>query len=271
MWDRAVPGYAGERDRARANYHGMLRLIDDQVRRLVGFLEQKGLRERTLLIVLSDHGDFVGEYGLIRKGPDLPECLTRIPLVFHGPHVTSSGAAETAHVSVCDIMPTVCDVLGVPLPQGVQGRSLWPMLTGRAYPEAEFASAYAEQGFGGLRTTDDDELDPAEEGAVRANGAFDCLNTWTQSGCMRMVRKEDWKLVFDAEGGGQLYNLAKDPVELEDLYDDPATAAVRQEMLEELMTWMLRVQDPLPMPRRRYVYKRHPRNYWAEGAGNGSA
>ncbi len=65
--------------RARSNYLGMLRLIDDQVQRLVQTLREKGRYDNTILIFLADHGDFFGEYGLVRKGPELPECLTRIP------------------------------------------------------------------------------------------------------------------------------------------------------------------------------------------------
>ena len=54
-------------------------------------------------------------------------------------------------------MPTLCEAVGIPLPDGVQGRSLWPLLTGGAYPEAEFESVYGEQGFGGLHYERGDE------------------------------------------------------------------------------------------------------------------
>ena len=54
------------------------------------------------------------------------------------------------------------------------------------------------------------------------------------------------------------------PVELNDLYDSPGAAEARSRMLEELAVWMLRTQDPLPVPRNRYVMKTHPRNYWTD-------
>jgi len=263
-WDVAVPDYAEQRDRARANYHGMLRLIDDQVKRFVGFLDQNGLRENTIIVFLSDHGDFVGEYGLIRKGPDLPECLTRIPLFFAGPGIITGDAPHEAHVSICDVMPTLCEFLGVPIPEGVQGRSLWPILTGQSYPKEEFSSIYSEHGYGGLTYTDEDDLDPTEEGALNPGCTFDCLNSWTQSGMMRMVRRDDWKLVFDMEGNGQLYNLKNDPAELANLYGEPALAQLQGELQAELLKWILRTQDPLPQPRRRYVFKKHVRNYWTD-------
>lgn len=259
----AFPDYDKQVVQARSNYFGMLRLIDDQIKRFVETLQEKGLYDNTILVFVSDHGDFVGEYGLVRKGPELPEVLTRVPMFFVGPGVVAGAEPHPAHVSIVDIMPTLCEAIGVGLPIGVQGRSLWPLLTGRDYPEAEFASAYAEQGFGGLHYTAQDKLDPVKEGALNDGVSFDCLNSWTQSGIMRMLRKGDWKLVFDMQGKGQLYNLVADPVELKNLYDDPGVADVKQEMLADLMAWTLRAQDPLPLPRRRYVMKTDPRNYWA--------
>lgn len=261
-FQKAFPDYDKQYPHARANYHGMLRLIDDQVKRFVEFLEEKSLRDTTLVVFLSDHGDFVGEYGLVRKGPDVPECLSRIPLIVTGPGIPAHPDPRTDHVSIADIMPTLCEALDVPLPDGVQGRSLWPMLTGKEYPAAEFFSAYVEHGFGGLHYTADDSLDPAEEGALNDDCSYDCLNSWTQSGQMRMVRKDEWKLVFDMQRNGQLYNLADDPAEVHNVFGQKEYCAIQVMLLEELLVWTLRVQDPLPLPRRRYIMKKDPRNYW---------
>jgi arylsulfatase A-like enzyme len=259
---KAFPRYVEQIPRARANYHGMLRLLDDQVSRLVVWLDAEGLRENTIIIFVSDHGDFVGEYGLLRKGPELCEPLTRIPLQFAGPGIRANALPHRAHVSMADIMPTLCEAAGIVPPNGVQGRSLWPLLTGQDFPVEEFASAYVEQGFGGLHYTGDEPLDPAKDG-LQEGRSFDCLNSWTQSGTMRMVRKRDWKLAFDMQGRGQLYNLKEDRAEMKNLYGQPDVAGVQNELLSELLAWTLRVQDPLPLPRSRYVMKTDPRNYWA--------
>ena len=236
--------------RARSNYHGMLRLIDDQVKRFVEFLDAQGLRDDTLVVFLADHGDFVGEYGLVRKGPELPELLMRIPMLFNGPGIVANERPHPAHVSLCDVMPTLCEAIGAPLPEGVQGRSLWPMLTGGDYPEAEFESAYGEHGFGGLHYAAADGY-PFEEAYIRGpkGPTFDCLNSVSQSGQMRMIRKGDWKLILDMQGSGQLYNLADDPVELTNLFGRAEHAAVERELLADLLAWTLRTQDPLPFPR----------------------
>jgi arylsulfatase A-like enzyme len=265
-FDKAFPDYLQTFDRARANYHGMLRLIDDQVQRLVQFCEQRGLLENTIVIFLSDHGDFVGEYGLLRKGPELPEALVRIPLLITGPGISSVTGAHAAHVSITDLFPTLCDAVGSPIPDGVQGRSLWPLLTGRPYSQQTFSSIYAEHGYGGLPYDGTESLDPAKDGLALAApdgswGRCDCLNSRTQSGTLRMVRRGDWKLLLDNTGRGQLYNLQADPVELKNLYDHPEAQEPQNILMRELALWMLRTQDPLPLPRanetgRRYILKR---------------
>jgi len=270
LCERAFPGYEAFIPRARANYFGLLRLLDDQIARFVGFLQQEGLWEDTLLVFVSDHGDFVGEYGLTRKGLELPEVLTRVPLFFVGTGVHASATPHPAHVSLVDVMPTLCEAMGMPLPSGVQGRSLWPLLTGQDYPEGEFSSVYAEQGFGGLDYDEGD--DPSE--VVHCwdfdseRPSFDELNSFTQSGTMRMVRKGKWKLVFDMMGRAQLFDLKRDPFELVNLYNRPEQADAQREMLAELLTWTLRMQDPLPLPRANWVMKRHPRNYWRQEAAD---
>ena len=257
----AFPDYEEQLPRARANYLGMLRLIDDQVKRFVDYLEVKGLRDDTILIVLSDHGDFVGEYGLMRKGPELPEVLSRIPFVVTGPGIQQLTEPHPAHISLFDIMPTLCDMLGVEIPHGVQGRSLWPLLSGQEYPDEEFASIYVEHGFGGLHYTPDDNFDPTKDG-LTPGVRFDELNGWSQSGKKRMIRRGEWKLVFDMQGNGQLYNLEEDPIELFNLFGTPACVQIERQLLADLLAWTLRVQDPLPYPRIRYQFKRDSRNYW---------
>ena len=217
---------------------------------------------------MADHGDFTGDYGLIKKGVEVPECLIRIPMLWHGLGIIKNKQPHTAHVSNVDIMPTICDMLDVVIPDGVQGRSLWPLLTGKTYPKEEFESMIVQQGFGGLHFTDLKEYDPYTQDGTLSKGKteFDELNTWTQSGTMRMVRKGDWKLVYDMQGKGELYDLVKDPAEIKNLFDDKNYSAKRMELLQDMLTWELRTQDPLPMPhptkKRHYGFKRDPKNYW---------
>ena len=265
-WERILgPDIESRILRARSNYHGMLRLIDDQFRRLVEGLEVRGLRDHTLIVYLSDHGDFVGEYGLIRKGADRPEMLTRIPLMMQGPGIPKAGRCENTCVNIIDLFPTICAMLGVPIPFGVQGRNLLPLLRGENVPPHEFDVAYAESGFGGLWWTDSDGLTlPAEGACDEAYTRFDCLNTWTQCGQVRMVRKGDWKIQCDMLGETNLYNLKDDPYELQNLAHHEKYAAIKAEMLGELAAAMMRAADPLPPPHHRYRVKRHPSGFWQD-------
>jgi arylsulfatase A-like enzyme len=273
------PGYDLRWRRLRSNYCGMLRLIDDQVRRLIDYIDSRGLGNRTHVIFLSDHGDFVGDYGLMRKGVGLAECLVRVPFAWRGPGVME-GIMRDDFVSLTDIFPTVCDLLGVDLPEGVQGRSLWPMLTGKPYPKTEFESIYAEYGFGGLPwreagaegfTWDQSVITQPETFLMKpdmsdyrpAAGAsrktFDELNSVTLSGSVKMARKGSWKLIYNFAGGLELYNLNTDPYELHNLIDEEGLSSKREELELELIRWLVRTEDQLPFDR--YRMKRLPGNY----------
>lgn len=261
--DLSCPDLEKDLPRLRGNYLGMVRLIDDQLKRLVEGLKASGQYENTIFIILSDHGDYCGEYGLIRKGAGVPESLTRIPMIWAGYGIKPQQQPMDAHVSLADVFPTICSAVGAEIPMGVQGRSLWPMLTGEKYPAKEFASVMVEQGFGGADFTREESLTFKDEGAVQLNRVahFDELNTWTQSGTQRMLRKGDWKLVMDNCGRGELYNLKKDPSEINNLFGNKKYAPQQMDLLQEFATWQLRLQDPLPIPRTRYHFKRNPYNY----------
>ncbi|MGI8912336.1 MAG: sulfatase family protein [Chloroflexota bacterium] len=250
------PGYDDHWRRYRATYCGMLRLLDDQIRRFVDHLQARGVLENTLLIFCSDHGDYAGDYGLQRKGAGLPECLVRVPLLLTGPGIVSRQAPLPEFVSLVDLMPTLCEALGAPIPYGVQGRSLWPLLTGQDYPPKEFRSISAELGFGGLPYTADERppLHYPYDGPT-----FDELNSVTQSGNLKMVRMGRWKLLFDLLGRGELYDLEHDPGELRNLFDDPTQRDQRLALTEELLRWTIRTEDDLPGAR--YLPKRGEHNW----------
>lgn len=249
-------GYDAEWRRYRANYLGMIRLIDDQIRRFVEHLEETGQRDNTVLIFVSDHGDYAGDYGLQRKGVGLPECLVRVPFLIAGPGVVASDTMREEFVSLVDLFPTICEMLGVDIPDGVQGRSLWPILCGQPFPEREFRSIYAELGIGGLpyRENERPSLHFPYEGPT-----FDELNSVTQSGNLKMVRTGNWKLLMDVEGAGELYDLDSDPAELHNRYGDPAYRERQLALTTELLRWAIRTEDDLPGGR--YIRKHAPHNW----------
>ncbi|MBZ2197899.1 sulfatase-like hydrolase/transferase [Occultella gossypii] len=259
LLERKRPGYDADWRRYVANYCGMLRLIDDQVRRFVEHARAT-LDGEILVVFVSDHGDYTGEFGLQRKGAGLPECLVRIPLFFSGAGV-SGGQVREELVSIADVLPTLCALVGQPFPDGLQGRSLLPLLRGAPRPRGEFDSIYAERGFGGL-TYRSDEHPPLH---FSYDGrSLDSLNSVTQSGRSRMVVRDGRKLVVHSDGTGELYDLTTDAGEVTNLIDDPSHAAVRHDLLWCLTQWMLRVQDELP--RGTYVPKTTEHN-WMKSTG----
>jgi len=234
------PGFDAEWRRLRANYLGMLRLIDDQIARLLDHLGDT--LEDTVVLVLSDHGDLVGEYGLQRKGAGLPDALVRIPFGVSGPGVDPQEREEL--VSIVDVLPTLAELVGTGIPPGVQGRSLAPLLAGDDAPAEEFSSMYAEHGYGGVSYHEQDR--PPLHFPYEGRG-FDELNSVTQSGEMRMVVEGDLKLIVDDTGEAFLYDLREDPTELTNLIDAPQTAEARDALNRRLVQWLLRVADDLPV------------------------
>lgn len=261
--DASCPDLSKDLQRLRGNYMGMIRLIDDQIKRFMDHLAEQGLLDKTIVVILSDHGDYCGEYGLIRKGAGLCESLIRIPMVWAGYGIKKHSTPMEAFVSLADIFPTLCSAIGAPIPKGVQGRSLWPMLTGEHYPKDEFSSIVVQLGFGGEDVPLDESLSFEQEGAIDTSkiAGFDELNTWTQSGTSRAVRMGNYKLIMDSYGNGELYDLKKDPYELNNVYGKKEYIEWQNKLMERLLSWELRLQDPLPLPRRRYHFKQNPYNY----------
>ena len=129
-----------------AAYYAMIELIDDNVGRMIQALEESGQRENTLVIFTSDHGELLGDHQLVGKGCRFYECLVRVPLICSWPGRVQEGRVCDALVELMDIAPTLLELAEVPAPDRMQGRSLWPLLTGqtqthRAYVRSEYYRA----------------------------------------------------------------------------------------------------------------------------------
>lgn len=249
--------------RSRSNYYGMLRLIDDQFKRLIDGLKERNLEKNTIIIYLSDHGEFVGEYGLMRKGADLSNLLCNVPMIWHGYNVKELGRNNTDFVSIVDILPTFCDILNIDNPIGVQGKSILPLLQGEKGYEKEYECALTESGFSGQYWNDNDPLTYQEEGAYKNDmKSFDCLNTWSQCGQVRSLIYKQYRIQIDMMGNGYLYDLKNDPVELNNLWDNEDFVNVKMEMQQKLLEMMLKNCDIFPLPHKRYRVKIHPKGFW---------
>ncbi len=235
-----MEGYdAGDLRRLREIYCGAITFIDDQIGRFVASLDAAGLREDTLIVFMSDHGDYLGDHGMVRKSPTLYDCLVRIPLIVSCPgRIPSVRIGETMVESV-DIAPTLLELAGVAVPAAMEGRSLVPLLTGEAITHRD--TVFAVYGTEGEPYTEAELMQPdpgGDEGDGHPKGAR-WFSPLVSRGQLAMLRTARWKLVYYQGGEGELYDMEADPNELRNRYDDPACADVRTEMTRALLDRLL--------------------------------
>jgi arylsulfatase A-like enzyme len=233
-----------------ACYYGMMRCVDDGFGRMLDALDRLGLREDTIVVFTSDHGDFMGEHGQQCKGGVFYDCLTRVPLIVAWPgqpDAPAKGWRERSLVNTIDVVPTLLALQGIPLPASMQGRPL-PHICASAAPRDE---AFAEYGAGGPA------LLLADLAALpRPWGRKTLLATlqWREAeGRRKMCRTARFKYVHDAMGGDldELYDLEADPWELTNRAHDPAPRYQEAllEMIGRLGDWSMRTEDGRPVRR----------------------
>lgn len=191
-----------------AKYWAMIELIDENVGRLLETLEQTGQRENTLIILTSDHGNMVGHHGLTAKGCRFYEGLVRVPLIFSMPGVVKQNVRNDVLVELVDIAPTLLELAGLSVDEGMHGKSLVRQLT---YPE----DAGDHRPF--VYSTYTNTL---------AHGEKDKKSYGT------MIRTKRYKLVnYHGHGTGELFDMLKDPGEFNNLWDDPDHQKIKMDMM----------------------------------------
>lgn len=204
-------------------YMGLVKQIDDQIGRLMAFLEENGRLEDTLIVFTSDHGDYLGDHWLGEKDLFHEESI-RIPLIIYDPSEAAGstrGGVDHHFVEAVDLVATFLDVAGDrPQPHRIEGRSLLPLLHGHRLSDwREFVISESDYSGRGARVT----LDLAPE---------DCRAF--------MIRTSDWKYILHEKFRPQLYDLKHDPREYHDLGPDPAYETTRRELHEQIFTWLRR-------------------------------
>ena len=124
-------------------YDGEIAFADEQVGRVVRFLKDQGLYQRTLIIVTGDHGEGLGEHGEKTHGFFIYDSTLHVPLILKLPVVRKARPATVSKdVSTVDLLPTVLEALHLGVPAQVQGRSLLPLLTGRENGESLYSESF---------------------------------------------------------------------------------------------------------------------------------
>lgn len=203
---------------------GMITMVDDAIGRILGALGRLGLADNTIVVFTTDHGEFLGDHQLMLKGPIHYRGLIRTPLVWADPRdAARHGARSEALCGTIDLARTVLDAAGVAPFNGMQGRSLVPVLGGAA------------------DATHDAVL--IEEEGQRIYFGFD------QPVRMRSLVTHRYRLsVYDGADWGELYDLEEDPHEIRNLWNEAAMRETRHALVERLSRAMISATDFSPLP-----------------------
>ncbi len=200
------------------DYLGCIKAVDDNVGRILKYLDDEGLAENTVVVYASDQGFYLGEHGWFDKRWIFEESL-KTPLLVRWPGVVKPGTAEGRIVSNVDFAPTFLEAAGVPVPAEIQGKSLVPIL--RGLPAEGWRTSFYYEYF-----------EYPEPHHVRPHYG---------------VVTDRYKLVrFDGPDldAWELFDLREDPQELRNVYGDPA----RQPVIADLKRELERLRQELKVP-----------------------
>ena len=205
-----------------ANYYGQISLIDHHVGRILIALAESGQADNTIVVYSSDHGDWLGDHGLILKGPMHYEGLLRVGLILRGPGIPAGGIVDDP-VSTIDLPATFADWAGAPGLDARHSTSLRPLI---------------ESNGGANGKTNDSGRDYAyNEWELHPNRAGVQLS-------LRCVRTKTHKLTYEAlSDAGELYDLTNDPQEMDNRWNDPGAAAVQRNLMDMIRA---RPDDAIP-------------------------
>lgn len=190
-------------------YYGLITHLDEQIGRVLQTLHKKGLADNTIVIYAADHGLAMGSHGLLGK-QSVYEHSMRCPLIIAGPGIPD-GKQTTAFTYLIDLYPTICGLVGIDRPAGLDGHDLADLWSGRRTELREFV-------YLPFRNV------------------------------QRSVRDQRWKLiVYPQINHRQLFDLQSDPHEMRNLIDRPQYQAQHDRLLKQLIQWQQDVGDQQPL------------------------
>jgi len=189
----------------KACYYAMIELIDEQFGRIIEVLQETGQLENTVIIFMSDHGELLGDHGLLYKGCRFFESLVHVPLIISWPERFERKIRSNALVELVDLAPTLLEAANVPVPSFMQGKSLFPILSGEADPDYHKPYVVSEY-------NDALNLPNASHGTMYFDGVYKSI-------------------IYHGDNLGELYNLKLDPGEFENLWDDPRNREIKERLL----------------------------------------
>jgi arylsulfatase len=212
----------------RRRYYALCSQVDDGVGRVLESLERYGFSDNTVVIFTSDHGDFVGDHGIMGKGHPWESAL-RVPLIVYDPDVDKSPVRMTDLVELVDVMPSLLDALDIDVPDCVQGKSFLPSIrearagvTDRR-PHRDVAIAET------VTHSIDDQV-------FRVLDA--CENRYLIS-----IHSERYHYIRYTNEIGELYDLETDPDERKNLFQIPEYSPVVVELEKRILDWFVTTDE----------------------------
>ncbi|MDM9559931.1 sulfatase family protein [Bordetella petrii] len=211
------------REAIALNY-GSISHIDATIGRVLQALDEQGLSDNTVVIFTSDHGDYFGDHQLLWKGPIHYQSLIRTPFIWHDPAGRARGSRSGALCSTADIAPTVLARAGLAPYNGIQGQSLLALMDGNDAPATRQEILIEEEG---------------QRVMFGFTGRVRMRTLQTARYRMSVYADADW---------GELYDLREDPLELRNLWFDPAATGLRAELGWRLSRTMIAHAESSPHP-----------------------
>jgi len=204
-------------------YWGSVSLIDKNIGKIMSALDECGITENTIVVFTTDHGDYMGAHGWMAKGGFVWEEFIHIPYIVRWPG-TYKPARTGAYISLIDAVPTLLESVGLPLNSlASDGVSQHGVLTGAS--------------------------SSARDSVLVTHFASSPDLCWPD---IHVIIKDGFKLIYYAGAGkGELYNLARDPRELDNLYEKPDCEKTRNALTLELLDRLILERDKQPMLDRR--------------------
>lgn len=198
---------------AKKGYYASISEIDEWVGKILSTMEAKGRDRDTVIVFVSDHGEFLGEFGKFGKSWPAPDACTRVPLAVIPP--VDSSPARCGYQSILaegvDLLPTLLEYADAQVPPDLPGHSLLPVLRGEAEKVRDFCLTEGAEGDG---------------------------QAW------RRLRSADWSYMRDARGGEHLHDMRKPYGESTNLAHDPASRETLEAFRSHLLDTMFAMERP---------------------------
>jgi len=252
IWkEQSLSGLAEERwTELRATYYGMCARVDHQFGMVMEALKEAGMYDDSAIFFFSDHGDFTGDYDLVEKTQNtMEDCLTNVPFIIKPPKSVPIKPGESeALVELVDFTATVFDMTGIDPGYTSFGKSLIPVLSGEIPDHRDAVFCEGGRLKGEIQASERESVGKnPEEGLYWPRIKQQISEDPFYHNKAAMCRTHRHKYVKRLYESDELYDLEKDPQELNNVIDDPSYQEIRQQLVNRMADWYMETCDVVPM------------------------